>query len=100
MKRLIFHEDAEVEFKEAVDYYELKSSGLGLDFAADVQARCASIQLRPERFPFYKKTRMQRCLTHRFSYVVFFRVFKDHISIIAVAHVKRRPDYWSHRAVA
>ena len=34
--RFRFHPDAEIEFMEAIDYYERIDSGLGLDFAIDV----------------------------------------------------------------
>lgn len=37
MKRVIIHEDAEKELWHAVEYYENKVAGLGLDFENEVQ---------------------------------------------------------------
>jgi len=35
MKRVIVHQGAEVELWQAVDYYELKRTGLGLELEKD-----------------------------------------------------------------
>jgi toxin ParE1/3/4 len=98
VKQLLVHEDAELEFKDAVDYYEARSIGLGLNFAAEMEKCYRAIRQAPTRFPFHKNTVLQRCVTRRFPYVIFFRDFGDHISIIAIAHGKRRPNYWKDRA--
>jgi hypothetical protein len=34
---------------------------------------------------------------HGFPYSVVYRVHRDDIYVIAVAHSSRRPDYWRHR---
>jgi len=34
----VFHPEAEVEFNEAIEWYESRELGLGLDFAAQVHA--------------------------------------------------------------
>ena len=33
----------------------------------------------------------------RFPFILFFRMLKEEIQIIAVAHAKRRPGYWKSR---
>ena len=97
MKRFFIHADAEAEFKAAVGYYESKLLGLGLDFVKEVENAYGVVRHDPRRFPFHKRTKLQRCPTHRFPYVIYFRDFTDHISIVAVAHVKRRAEYWRQR---
>jgi toxin ParE1/3/4 len=97
VKQLLIHEEAELEFKHAVDYYEKRSIGLGLEFAGEVETCYSAIRRNPIRFPFHKRTPLQRCLTKRFPYLIFFRDFDDHISIVAIAHAKRRPEYWKVR---
>ena len=42
MKRIIVHSEAELELWQAVEYYETKSVGLGLDFEQEV-SRASSI---------------------------------------------------------
>ncbi len=41
--RFYFHPDAEAEFDHAVDYYEDRRAGLGLEFAREVYATIARI---------------------------------------------------------
>ena len=44
----ILHE-AEVELWEAVEYYESRSAGLGLDFQAEIEAAVQAIAEAPDR---------------------------------------------------
>lgn len=97
MKRLVIRQEAEIELREAVDYYEKRLAGLGGRFFDEVESCFYSIQGSPSRFPFHKRTPVQRCLARQFPYVIFFQVLDDRISILAVAHAKRRPDYWARR---
>jgi len=63
--RFSFHPDAEAEFDQAVDYYETRQSGLGLDLADEVLVAVARILDYPKAGqPFSKNTR--RCLAKRF----------------------------------
>lgn len=49
----------------------------------------------PERYPAVDDTR--RYLLRRFPYSVIYRIGDQGIEIVAVAHGRRRPDYWRHR---
>jgi toxin ParE1/3/4 len=91
----ILHE-AEVELWEAVEYYESRSPGLGMDFHGEIEASVGAISQSPDRWP-VRADGTRRYLTHRFPYVVVYVLLRDHIWIIAVAHCKRRPRYWSDR---
>lgn len=46
-----FHPEAETEFHKAIDYYEECESGLGEDFAIEVQATIQNILAYPEAWP-------------------------------------------------
>jgi toxin ParE1/3/4 len=91
----ILHE-AEAELWEAVEYYESRSQGLGLDFQVEVQAAVEAIAESPDRWCL-RNDGTRRCLTPRFPYVVVYVRLPDHIWIIAFAHCKRRPQYWADR---
>ena len=91
----ILHE-AEVELWEAVEYYESRSPGLGLDFHAEIEVSVDTISESPDRWP-VRDDGTRRYLTQRFPYVVVYVRLPDHIWIIAFAHCKRRPQYWSDR---
>lgn len=88
--------EAEVELKEAVEYYEDKRDGLGIDFAREVEVSIESIRHFPERWPL-RNDGTRRYLVQHFPYVVVYLFLNDHIWVIALAHCKRRPGYWSAR---
>ncbi|MFZ1745579.1 MAG: type II toxin-antitoxin system RelE/ParE family toxin [Nitrospirales bacterium] len=94
--RFSFHPDAEAEFDQAVAYYEIKQSGLGLSLADEVLVAVTRILDYPEAGqPFSKNTR--RCLAKRFPYGLIYQIHEDMVGIIAVAHLSRRPGYWEKR---
>ena len=97
MKPMRFHRLATPELAGAVEYYENWRSGLGLDFQDEVEAVVCRVQQNPGIGGHYKDTRFRHCLVRRFPYVVFYQELDSTIWIIAVAHGKRRPGYWSRR---
>jgi toxin ParE1/3/4 len=92
---IILHE-AELEFQEIVEYYESKSSGLGIDFADEMRETIQIIQQSPERQPL-QQDKTRRLLTHRFPYQIIYTVFKNEIWVIAFANQRRKPGYWKKR---
>ena len=97
MKSCIFHPDAEQEFEEAVDYYESKRTGLGLEFKDEVQEAVLRIQQFPAAKPIYKDTLFRKFVLDRFPYSLFYLEEDNRIWIAAVAHHKRKPGYWLGR---
>ncbi len=93
---VILHE-AEVELWEAVEFYENRCAGLGLDFEKAIKAALERVQQSPDRWPIHQDG-TRRCLIHRFPYFVVYIPHKDHLWIVAFAHCRRRPGYWSGRA--
>jgi plasmid stabilization system protein ParE len=94
----VFHPDAEVELHQAIEWYEAREPGLGLDFAAQVYA---SVQ-RALAFPLAWQEMggdIRRALVHRFPYGVLYVPERDRVLIIAVMHLHRQPDYWRGRQV-
>lgn len=94
-----FLPEAEAELWEAVEYYESKSGGLGLDLASEVRASVDGIRAFPEKCPL-REDGTRRCLLHRFPYLVVYVYLPRHVWVIAVAHCKRRPGYWRERTLA
>jgi toxin ParE1/3/4 len=99
MKQVRFPRSARAELEQAVDCYERRRSGLGLDLQAEVETAVRRIEQNPQGGAPYKNTRFRYRVVQRFPYVVFYRDLEDAIWIVAVAHGKRRPDYWSRRRV-
>ena len=94
--RFYFHELAEAEFDRAVAYYENCRDGLGIEFTQEVYATIDRIIQYPDVWsPMSKNTR--RCLVNRFPFGVIYQIKSNTIRIIAVADLRRRPDYWLNR---
>ena len=94
--RFYFHEYAETEFDRAVEYYEDCSYGLGIEFAQEIYATIDRIIQYPDAWsPLSKNTR--RCLVNRFPFGVIYQVKSNVVRIIAVADLRRRPEYWLGR---
>lgn len=95
-RRARFHPAATEELEAAAAWYEERATGLGGEFVASVRAAVESILEAPERWPLVKGTR--RALLHRFPYAIVYReVADDTVELVAVAHCKRRPRFWSGR---
>ncbi len=91
-----FHETAEKDFFDVIDYYEECQSGLGLRFSEEVFATIERICEHPYAWiGIDAKTR--RCLTNKFPYGILYRIINDHVRIMAVMHLHRKPDYWRNR---
>ena len=91
-----FHEIAEKEFIDAIEYYEECQAGLGLRFSEEVFATIERICEHPYAWTdIDPKTR--RCLTNKFPYGILYRIANDHIRIMAVMHLHRKPGYWQSR---
>ena len=100
MKPVVINDEAADELDEAIRYYQTKSPGIGLSLAAKVSEAFHRIQRNPQLYPFHKDTNVQKCFIRRFPYTVFYMELDEHIVVIAVAHQKRRPDYWKFRQTA
>ncbi len=94
-----FHEHAEIEFNRAIEYYEGCQTGLGLEFAQEIYFTIERIMRFPDAWsPMSKNTR--RCLVNRFPFGVIYQMKSASVRIIAVADLRRHPDYWKNRVYA
>lgn len=97
--RLRSSEPASEEFAEAVRWYEMRRVGLGGEFFDAVVAVLARIENRPEIGTVISADgHTRRVLVARFPYQVVYRLKPAEIVIVAVAHLKRRPEYWKNRS--
>lgn len=97
MKSTVFHDDARAEFDDAIAHYELREPGLGLRFHADVEQAAKLISQYPQIGSPYKSTEFRRYVLGRFPYSIFYLELGNVIWISAVAHSKRKPNYWKVR---
>lgn len=87
---------AQQEMDEAIQWYEAQSPGLGARFLAEVLHAFGLIQQFPTAWhPLSANTR--RCRLKRFPYGVIYATETNEIIVIALAHLHRKPAYWSTR---
>lgn len=87
---------AQVELDEAINYYNHERAGLGDEFLVEVLGALERIAEHPKAWHAYSK-RTRRCQTRRFPYGIVYRVSEKMILVVAIAHLHRRPGYWSNR---
>jgi plasmid stabilization system protein ParE len=95
-RRLRFNPLAEAELQDVVSWYEARVGGLGARFIAAIRHRTGEILESPRRWPAIRGTR--RVLVGAYPFAIIYREISDgEIEIVAVAHLKRRPGYWTQR---
>jgi toxin ParE1/3/4 len=99
VKPIVLHSEAIVELDAAVAYYEQQRKGLGLEFLSSVERAFALIQQNPNLGTAYKIRRLRRFVLQRFPFSIFFAELEACIWIVAIAHSKRKPDYWRRRRI-
>jgi plasmid stabilization system protein ParE len=88
-----FTSTAEMELKEAMEFYQSAREGLGAEFLQEVEAATKLIESFPLAWrPLSPRTR--RCRTHRFPYGLFYQIRSDEILIVSVMDLRRDPKRW------
>ena len=95
-KRVAYHEGAIADVKSAVAWYQERSPKAALHFIAELHRASDTIREAPERWP-TGKNNTRRFLLWRFPFSVIYSEEESTITIWAVAHGSRRPEYWAHR---
>ncbi|VFN02025.1 MAG: ParE toxin of type II toxin-antitoxin system, parDE [Candidatus Kentron sp. G] len=93
-----FNPDARTEFLAAIKYYEACQPGLGRRFRLAVESELDRIREMPLGFRVLHAP-FRRCFVRKFPYAVIFSIEPESILVIAVAHTKRKPEYWRERLV-
>ncbi len=91
-----FLSEADEEFREAARYYESEAAGVGLSFITAVHKGVAEIVDLPLAAQVIRAGIRKKVLRH-FPYNLFYAIEADTLVIVAVAHQRRRPNYWRVR---
>lgn len=87
---------AEAELREAISHYSVIRPELGAKFEQAVAETVRSAARHPlHGAPRSKATR--RWLVKDFPFSVVYRVDETGILIVAIAHQRRKPEYWTVR---
>jgi toxin ParE1/3/4 len=93
---IAFHPEAAAEFDAALDWYRTKSEQAAGDFLSEVDDAVTSVAEHSLMWPEYVHGTRRYLLRH-FPFLVVYQVNKARIEIVAIAHARRRPGYWSER---
>jgi len=96
VKRVEYHQGAMADVKSAVGWYRKRSPKAALDFVEELQRAADTIREAPGRWPIGKNS-TRRFLLWRFPFSIIYSEQESTITIWAVAHGSRRPEYWSDR---
>ncbi len=99
MKFVVIHTEARKELDAAIAYYEAQKVGLGLDLLSEVEKTLLKIQQNPNLGTPHKIEEIRRYTIQRFPYLIFYTELEEVIWVIAIAHSKRKPNYWKQRNI-
>ncbi len=80
----------------AASYYEEEVAGLGKAFMEALRIGFRRIQKYPTASTLIRGE-YRRHLLDRFPFGVIYRIDHDVITVAAIMHLRRKPDYWRHR---
>ena len=98
MRRLRNHPAAGRELAKAQQWYDKERTGLGRDLVLEVDRALAALtegHLPTLAHPEIREVR--RVMLKRFPYWLVVLERPEEIVLVAVAHMRRRPDYWRRR---
>ena len=96
MRAVRFHPEASEELEAVATYYEGKRPGLGALFLAEAKKSRNRIVELPAAAREVRDSIRRRSI-HLFPYFLYYAAEEFEIIVIAVAHKRRRPDYWKNR---
>jgi plasmid stabilization system protein ParE len=95
MYAIFIRSEALTDMKEARDWYDSQSIGLGDRFYEALTLAFARIAETPYIFPTVQGD-IHRALIRRYPYALFFEIDGQNIYILACAHTRRDPRHHPH----
>jgi toxin ParE1/3/4 len=92
-----FHPAAEAEHLEQIVFYESRQQGLGSRYRTHFLRTIERICEAPAQYAVEQPPDIRRARLRLFPLTVLYREQSGVIQILAVAHFRRRPGYWSAR---
>jgi plasmid stabilization system protein ParE len=91
------HRAATNEHYDNVNFYEDRLPGLGADYLKEFETVMAHICTAPDFYPTIGAPYIHKAGLKRFPFHVIYRAEQNKIIVLAVAHQRRQPAYWSGR---
>jgi len=97
MDRIVrYHSLFDCDVREAADWYDRRSPGLGDAFVDRVRRCVADVLADPERFAL-TPSGCRYIRVSRFPYVVLFDLAEKELLLLGVLHTARSEDKWRER---
>lgn len=96
MAEIVVSSPAEQEYAEALTWYAKRSMRTAERFDDDFDQSMRLIAATPERFA-KCDDRHRFFLMRRFPYQIIYRSEATRLTVVAVAHTSRKPNYWHGR---
>ncbi|MFA5677982.1 MAG: hypothetical protein WC953_06180 [Pseudomonas sp.] len=93
----LFHPAAEAEFLESVGYYESRVPGLGAALIKEFEVLAELVSHSPKAWQVELEPDIRKVPLQRFPLSIVYRESPDAFQILAIAHDRRRPQYWISR---
>ena len=97
MKDIFLDRLAIADFRAAIRYFTRKHPLAIRPFRLDFARTLDRIQDNPELFAVLSEPHFRYCLFEKFEYGLWYRILGNTIWVVAVAHGKRRLNYWKRR---
>ena len=94
--RVLLRPEARADLRDARDWYERQSPGLGSEFLRAVESVIATIQRAPAFYPAVEAP-VRRAVLRRFPYQVIYALEGDEVVVLACLHHRRDPTVWRSR---
>lgn len=89
--------EAEQDLSEAADFLDGRLPGLGGRFLDAVGRSLNRLGHNPNVGP-YISSNLRKLVVRRFPYNLIYRIDADEVLVLAIAHHRRRPSFWTRRA--
>ena len=95
--KIVFLDQANREFSDAVQYYDSQEPGLGQWFEVEIERAIHWLSTNPEACAL-RRGIYRRMNLRVFPYYIPYIVRGSTLWVLAIAQSQRRPEYWIRRA--
>ena len=88
--------EAEEDLSDAAAFLERRVRGLGDRLVAEVEYALERVAENPNVGPRLEQD-VRKIRVRRFPYSLIYRILPDYVLVLAVAHHRRRRNYWRNR---
>ncbi len=96
MARPVLNQAAQADYNEALRWYAQRSAQAAQSFEEELDRAVNRIDADPRQFPLCD-AQHRFCILRRFPFQLIYREVAEQVEIVAVAHAKRKPRFWSGR---